>query len=107
MDLSDGSEALLEKECRFGKELGFDGKSLIHPKQVDIANLVFSPSEKDILHANDIIRTFAVAEAANKGVCTLYGRLIEKLHVDAAKAVVARFEHIQHRRNQSKDPSSS
>ena len=75
--------------CRQGAELGFDGKTLIHPKQLEAANQVFAPSEDEIRLSRQIIEAYAEAEAQGKGVVVVGGKLIEKLHVDHAKRVVA------------------
>jgi citrate lyase subunit beta / citryl-CoA lyase len=76
-------------ECRQGAELGFDGKTLIHPSQVDPCNSAYSPSEAEIAHARRVIDAFDEAMAAGKGVVTVDGRMIENLHVDNARRVLA------------------
>jgi citrate lyase subunit beta/citryl-CoA lyase len=76
-------------ECLQGKQLGFDGKTLIHPGQVDICNTVFSPSAAEIEHANKVIAAFEEAEAAGSGVVTVDGRMIENLHVESARRVLS------------------
>jgi citrate lyase subunit beta/citryl-CoA lyase len=78
-----------EQECRQGRRLGFDGKTLIHPGQVEICNRVWSPSAEEIEHARRVIDAFAQAEAAGAGVATVDGRLIENLHVANAHRVLA------------------
>ena len=78
-----------EFSCRQGRDFGFDGKTLIHPKTVDAANAIFAPSESDIAWANKIIAAHAEAEKAGKGVVVVDGRLVENLHVEAAKRQVA------------------
>lgn len=75
--------------CRQGRELGFDGKTLIHPKTVDAANEIFAPSESEIAWAKKVIAAHAEAEKEGKGVVVVDGRLIENLHVLAAKRQVA------------------
>lgn len=80
--------------CRQGAELGFDGKTLIHPKQIDAANEMFGPSEEEVRLSRRIIDAYAAAEAEGKGVVVVDGKLIEKLHVDHAKRVVALAEAI-------------
>lgn len=87
LDLKD--EAGFEESCVQGLELGFDGKTLIHPSQVEPANKVFAPSEGEIAWSRKIIEAFAAAEAEGKGVVLVDGKLIENLHVDNAKRVVA------------------
>lgn len=78
-----------EAECRQGADLGFDGKTLIHPGQVDVANEVWAPSEDDIADARSIIEAFAEAEADGRGVVTVNGRMIENLHVENARRTLA------------------
>jgi citrate lyase subunit beta/citryl-CoA lyase len=80
--------------CRQGAELGFDGKTLIHPKQLAAANEIFAPSEDELRLSRRIIQAYAEAEAEGKGVVLVDGKLIEKLHVDHAKRVVALAEAI-------------
>ena len=76
-------------ECRQGRELGFDGKTLIHPGQVDAANRVFAPSDEEVATARRTIEAFDAARADGRGVATLDGRLVESLHVDSAHRVLA------------------
>jgi citrate lyase subunit beta / citryl-CoA lyase len=78
-----------ERECLDGRELGFDGKSLIHPGQIEIANAVFSPSAADIQHAQRVIDAFERAALSGDGVTTLDGRMIESLHVQTARRILA------------------
>jgi len=75
--------------CRQGVELGFDGKTLIHPKTIDAANKAFSPTEAEIAFSRRIIEAHAAAAAEGKGVVVVDGRLIENLHVEAARRLVA------------------
>jgi citrate lyase subunit beta/citryl-CoA lyase len=76
-------------ECVQGMEMGFDGKTLIHPSQVDPANETWAPSADEIDHARRVIAAFDEAVAAGKGVVTVDGRMIENLHVDNARRVLA------------------
>ena len=76
-------------ECEQGLELGFDGKTLIHPGQVDPCNEVFAPSEAEIASSREIIAAFEEAEAEGRGVVTVNGRMIENLHVDNARRILA------------------
>ncbi len=78
-----------EAECRQGAELGFDGKTLIHPGQVDMANTVWAPSEAEIEEARAVIEAFTQAEAEGKGVVTVNGRMVENLHRDTARRTLA------------------
>jgi len=75
--------------CEQGLELGFDGKTLIHPSQVEAANEVFGLSDEDVVQAHRVIDAFKAAEAEGKGVALLDGRLVENLHVDIAERQVA------------------
>jgi citrate lyase subunit beta/citryl-CoA lyase len=76
-------------ECVQGAEMGFDGKTLIHPTQVDVANDVWAPSEADVEHARKVIAAFDEAVAEGRGVITVDGRMIENLHVDNARRTLA------------------
>ena len=87
LDLED--EELLRYSCEQGRELGFDGKSLIHPKQVAAANEVFAPSEAEVTAAREIIAGFEAAQAEGKGVVVVNGRLVENLHVEEASRQLA------------------
>lgn len=93
LDLGD-QEGFVES-CRQGVELGFDGKTLIHPKQIEGANQTFAPSDEEVQLSRRIIEAYAEAEAAGKGVVLLDGKLIERLHVDHAERVVALAEAIR------------
>ena len=79
----------LEKECLQGKNFGFDGKTLIHPSQVEITNKIFSPSENDIKEAYEIIECFKNNSEEGSGVAVYKGRIIEDLHVRAAKKLIS------------------
>ncbi len=76
-------------ECRQGRAMGFDGKTLIHPSQVDPCNAAFAPSEDDIAHARAVIEAFEHSLREGKGVATVNGKLIENLHVADARRVLA------------------
>jgi len=76
-------------ECQQGAALGFDGKTLIHPGQVDITNEVWAPSATEVDDARKVIAAFAEAEADGRGVVTVDGRMIENLHVDNARRTLA------------------
>ena len=81
-------------ECSQGRVLGFDGKTLIHPSQVEPCNTAFAPSDKDIEHARAVIEAFDAAVREGKGVATVNGKLIENLHVADARRVLAFAEAI-------------
>ena len=92
LDLED--EAGFSASCKQGLELGFDGKTLIHPKQVEAANAVFAPSAAELDFAGRIIAAHAEAEAQGKGVVLVDGKLIENLHIQDAHRIVALSEAI-------------
>lgn len=82
-------EASFRTACVQGRELGFDGKTLIHPSQVGIANEVFGPSAAEVDDARAVIAAWEEAQKAGKGVAVLNGRLVENLHVAEAQRVLA------------------
>ncbi|MCP3912454.1 MAG: CoA ester lyase [Actinomycetia bacterium] len=81
-------------EAQQGFEMGFDGKTLIHPSQVEPTNDIWAPSADDIDHARRVIAAFEEAESEGKGVVTVDGRMIENLHVDNARRALAVAEAI-------------
>ncbi len=81
-------------ECLQGRQLGFDGKTLIHPSQVGPCNEAFAPSAEEVERSQKIIDAFQAAEAEGKGVVTVDGRMIENLHVDNARRILALHEAI-------------
>lgn len=87
LDLND--DAGFEASCRQGLELGFDGKTLIHPKTIAIANSVFAPSPEQVDHAHKIIAAFEAASKEGKAVVLVDGKLVENLHVEQAKKLAA------------------
>ncbi|MFT5691855.1 MAG: citrate lyase subunit beta/citryl-CoA lyase, partial [Oceanicoccus sp.] len=87
LDLDD--EMGFDRVCQQGSELGFDGKTLIHPKQLHSANKIFSPSENEILFSKKVIESHAQATRSGQGVVLVNGKLIENLHVEDAKRIVA------------------
>lgn len=76
-------------QCRQGRDLGFDGKTLIHPSQVEPCNEVFAPSAAELEMAGKIVTAFKAAQAEGKGVVTVDGRMIENLHVEQAERALA------------------
>lgn len=84
-----------EAECRQGLAFGFDGKTLIHPSQVETTNVVFAPSADEVLRARAVIAAFALPENAGKGVIKVDGRMTELLHLEEAKRVVAVSDAIE------------
>ncbi len=86
-----------EAEARQGREMGFDGKTLIHPSQVEPANAAFGPSADEIDHAKAMIDTFEEGKAAGQGVVTFSGKMVEELHVRDARRILAAAEAIASR----------
>ena len=82
-------EAGFEAECLQGRQMGFDGKTLIHPSQLEPANRIWAPTAEAVEDAAALIATFEEAIAAGKGVVTHNGRMIENLHVDNARRILA------------------
>ena len=78
-------EAGFTAECQQGVEMGFDGKTLIHPGQVDPANAAWSPTSDEVEYSRRVIEAFSAAEADGRGVITVDGRMIENLHVANAR----------------------
>lgn len=76
-------------ECRHGKALGMDGKTLIHPAQIELANQIFAPATEEVDRARAIISAFEQPENAGKGVINLGGEMVELLHRDAARRIVS------------------
>ena len=78
-----------EAECRQGVEFGFDGKTLVHPGQIEPCNRLFSPSAEEIAWAQAVVAAFAAPEAQDKGAIRLRGRMVERLHLTDALRVLA------------------
>jgi citrate lyase subunit beta / citryl-CoA lyase len=94
LDILDGvyndlgnAEGFVE-ECRQARDLGFDGKTLIHPKQIEACNAAFSPAPDEVAAARKIIAAFDLPENAGKGVIQIEGRMVERLHADMARRTV-------------------
>ena len=84
-------------QCRQGRDLGFDGKTLIHPRQIAIANAAFAPEPREIGAARRLVAAFDAAQEAGHGVATLDGKMIERLHADAARRLLALAAEIAER----------
>lgn len=84
----------LRAECEQGRDMGFDGKTLIHPAQLDIANQVFAPSASDIDLARRQIDAFDAARARGEGVAVVDGKIVENLHIVTAQQILAKAEAI-------------
>ena len=83
------------EECRQGAEMGFDGKTLIHPTQVEPCNAAFAPTEEEVEYSRRVIEAFEAGIAEGKGVVTVDGKMIENLHVDNARRALAMDEAIR------------
>ncbi len=83
-----------EAECRQGAEMGFDGKTLVHPSQVEVANRVWAPTDEEVEHARKVVDAFAEAEREGRGVVTVDGRMVENLHRDNALRTLATADAI-------------
>ena len=84
-----GNEPGLAAECEQGRVLGFDGKTLIHPAQIETTNRVFSPREAELGHARDVVEAFALPENRGKGVIRVNGQMVELLHLEQAERLLA------------------
>ena len=87
LDLDD--DAGFAAACRQAADMGFDGKTLIHPRQIDAANAAFSPTEAEVGWARRVVTAHGEAQAQVLGIVVLDGRLIENLHVEDAHRVLA------------------
>lgn len=93
LDLEDGEA--YRRVCAQGRRLGFDGKTLIHPKQIDLANEIFSPAADEVEKAREIIDAWEHARGEGKGITVVRGQLVETLHVEEAKRTLALVESIR------------
>lgn len=84
----------LRLECNQGRDMGFDGKTLIHPAQVEVANSAFAPSEEEIDLSKRQITAFEEVEAAGQGVAVVDGKIVENLHVVTAREILAKADAI-------------
>ena len=82
----------LETQSRQAKQFGFDGKSIIHPSQIETCNVVFSPSESEIKEAKAIIAAFDAPENQGKGAIKMNGKMVELLHLEMAKQIIEILE---------------
>jgi citrate lyase subunit beta / citryl-CoA lyase len=76
-------------ECTQGRDLGFDGKTLIHPGQIEACNAIFTPPDEEVAQARKIIAAFELPENASRGAIQLDGRMVERLHADMAARTIA------------------
>ncbi|MBU3615243.1 CoA ester lyase [Polynucleobacter sp. Latsch14-2] len=79
----------LEQSCIQGRDMGFDGKTLIHPNQIAIANQIFGPSPEEIEEAKERMNAYDAAISSGAGIAVLNGKLIEELHIQDAKRILA------------------
>lgn len=87
-------EAGLRRACEQAKAMGYDGKTLVHPAQIATANAVFAPAEAELEDARATIAAFEAATAKGEGVAVLNGKIVENLHVETARATLAKAEAI-------------
>ncbi|MEM9049520.1 MAG: CoA ester lyase [Pseudomonadota bacterium] len=90
----------LRAECEQGRRMGFDGKTLIHPAQLEVANAVFAPSQDALAEARAQLTAWKAAKAAGRGVAVLNGRIVENLHVENARRLIAQDRAIRDRDGQ-------
>jgi citrate lyase subunit beta/citryl-CoA lyase len=88
------------RECGEARDMGFDGKTLIHPNQIEACNAAFSPSADDVAQAQKIIAAFDLPENKNKGVVAIDGRMVERLHAEMARRTVAIAQAIAQRQRE-------
>jgi citrate lyase subunit beta/citryl-CoA lyase len=87
----------LERECVQARNMGFDGKTLIHPNQIGACNMAFSPAPDEIAQARRMIAAFDLPENRDKGVVQIEGRMVERMHADMARRTIAIAEAIDKR----------
>jgi citrate lyase subunit beta / citryl-CoA lyase len=90
------------RECAQGRDMGFDGKTLIHPNQIEPCNLAFSPTADEIAQARKLVDVFDRPENSAKGVVEVDGRMVERLHAEMARRTLAIAQAIEERRPASK-----
>jgi citrate lyase subunit beta/citryl-CoA lyase len=84
-----------EEECIQARDMGFDGKTLVHPNQIEPCNAVFSPGADEVAHARKLIAAFDLPENKDKGVVQVEGRMVERMHAEMARRTVAIAEAIE------------
>jgi citrate lyase subunit beta/citryl-CoA lyase len=93
--LSLNDEAGLRHACIQGRDMGFDGKTLIHPNQIEMANAFFGPSPEEVAEAEERISAYEAAIQSGAGIAVLNGKLIEELHIQDAKRILTLAKSIQ------------
>ncbi len=86
----------LRRECEQGRDMGFDGKTLIHPGQIDTANEVFAPTEAEVDMARRYIAAFKEAEQSGQGIAVVDGSIVENLHVETSRRILAHAKAIEY-----------
>lgn len=89
-------DAVIEAECLDGLTWGFDGKTLIHPAQIAVANRIFTPTAEEVAWARAVIEAFAAPENAGKGAIRVSGQMVELLHLQDARRIMAIAERLRH-----------
>ena len=84
-----GDAAGFAEETTQGRDIGFDGKTLIHPSQIDACNEIFTPPAEEVAYARRVIAAFEQPENASRGAIQLDGRMVERLHADMARRTIA------------------
>jgi citrate lyase subunit beta / citryl-CoA lyase len=100
-----GNAEGLAAECRQARDLGFDGKTLIHPRQIEACNAAFSPAPEEVEAARKIIAAFDLPENRDKGVIQIEGRMVERLHAEMARRTVEIADAIAQRRPAEPEPA--
>jgi citrate lyase subunit beta / citryl-CoA lyase len=103
-NIIDNAEGFAE-ECRQARDLGFDGKTLIHPRQIEPCNQAFSPTPEEVEAARKIIAAFDLPENENKAVIQVEGRMVERLHAEMARRTVAIADAIA--KSEQRQPAAS
>jgi citrate lyase subunit beta / citryl-CoA lyase len=111
LDILDGVYNIIDnadgfaEECRQARDLGFDGKTLIHPRQIEPCNQAFSPTPEEVEAARKIIAAFDLPENENKAVIQVEGRMVERLHAEMARRTVAIADAIA--KSEQRQPAAS
>lgn len=90
-----------DRECAAGSAMGFDGKTLIHPTQIAAANAAFDVAADALADAEAVVAAFARPDSASKGVIAMEGRMVERLHLDSAKRLIAKAKAVSARQDRS------
>jgi citrate lyase subunit beta/citryl-CoA lyase len=100
-------EAGFAATCQQGRQMGFDGRTLIHPTQVDLCHAAYSPTADEAADARDVIEAFALPENAGKGVIKLKGRMVELLHAEMARQTLDVVEAIARAAGREQEPAGA